>query len=293
MNIIRKVVELNETFNLLTASGGVTDSLSLFVSGINARMNVWAEQGSKTFILSKDLIEAFKYTDVPMDSYPKDFQYPFPAFMIEGEVPLFTTKTPLGVRDIYCILYVSDEAAYKTNTRFITMDGKPTDKLDWSKGLMAFFTVGPIGTLEYIQLNMRDDCTIGTAANTRSPNTNLDADLDDTRNLVNIFYNTIMYVNDPSRDKKQTESIESRKFKIAAKGPAVKSSCIHLRAPRDYISLSPHIKTGILDHRIIVRGHWRQQAYGEKLSLRKRLWIKPYYKGPELAPVQNKPYKVD
>jgi hypothetical protein len=33
--------------------------------------------------------------------------------------------------------------------------------------------------------------------------------------------------------------------------------------------------------RFIVRGHWRNQAHGEKRALRKRLWIEPHWKGPD------------
>ncbi len=44
--------------------------------------------------------------------------------------------------------------------------------------------------------------------------------------------------------------------------------------------------------RFIVRGHWKQQAYGPKLSLRKRLRIAPYYRGEEMADLINKPYIV-
>ncbi len=42
--------------------------------------------------------------------------------------------------------------------------------------------------------------------------------------------------------------------------------------------------------RFIVRGHWRNQPHGEKGEQRKLIWIRPYYKGPELAELVNKPY---
>ncbi|MGY6277535.1 hypothetical protein [Methylomonas sp. MgM2] len=44
--------------------------------------------------------------------------------------------------------------------------------------------------------------------------------------------------------------------------------------------------------RYIVRGHWRNQAYGQNQSERKLIWIKPYYKGPEIADLVNRPYIV-
>lgn len=40
------------------------------------------------------------------------------------------------------------------------------------------------------------------------------------------------------------------------------------------------------DHRFNVRGHWRNQAHGPKRSLRKRVWVKEYIKGPDHLPVR-------
>lgn len=42
----------------------------------------------------------------------------------------------------------------------------------------------------------------------------------------------------------------------------------------------------------MVRGHWRQQPHGPGGRERKLLWIRPHYKGPDLAAVINKPYLV-
>lgn len=39
-----------------------------------------------------------------------------------------------------------------------------------------------------------------------------------------------------------------------------------------------------LYHRFIVRGHWRNQAYGTNRALRRRTYILPYVKGPQDAP---------
>jgi hypothetical protein len=37
-------------------------------------------------------------------------------------------------------------------------------------------------------------------------------------------------------------------------------------------------------HRWIVRGHWRWQAYGAGRQERKRIWVNPFIKGPEGKP---------
>lgn len=44
--------------------------------------------------------------------------------------------------------------------------------------------------------------------------------------------------------------------------------------------------------RFIVRGHWRRQSHGPENQERKLVWIRPYYKGPDLAATINKPYLV-
>lgn len=49
---------------------------------------------------------------------------------------------------------------------------------------------------------------------------------------------------------------------------------------------------GKLHVRFMVRGHWRQQPHGLGGRERKLLWIRPHFKGPDLATVINKPYLV-
>lgn len=44
--------------------------------------------------------------------------------------------------------------------------------------------------------------------------------------------------------------------------------------------------------RFMVRGHWRQQPFGQNGQERKLTWIRPYFKGPDLAVLINKPYQV-
>ncbi|MBE3035638.1 MAG: hypothetical protein IMZ70_00930 [Candidatus Atribacteria bacterium] len=67
---------------------------------------------------------------------------------------------------------------------------------------------------------------------------------------------------------------------------------ILLKPPKNYIPLfSGSGRT--IDKRFVVRGHWKMQPYGEKHTLRKSLWIKPYWKGPDFAEIINKPYKVE
>ncbi len=49
-----------------------------------------------------------------------------------------------------------------------------------------------------------------------------------------------------------------------------------------------------LTYRVLVRGHWRNQAHGPARALRKRKWIEPHVRGTELpTPVVGHSYKVE
>ncbi len=48
-----------------------------------------------------------------------------------------------------------------------------------------------------------------------------------------------------------------------------------------------------LKHRHIVRGHYRDQAHGTARALRKKIWIMPFWKGPEDGAALVHTYKLD
>jgi hypothetical protein len=68
---------------------------------------------------------------------------------------------------------------------------------------------------------------------------------------------------------------------------------IHLRRMEG--SRSDHESDVEWQHRWVVRGHWRNQRYGEHLAEVKRIWIAPFVKGPEDKPlvVTDKVYSLD
>lgn len=47
-----------------------------------------------------------------------------------------------------------------------------------------------------------------------------------------------------------------------------------------------------LQHKLLVRGHWRHQAHGPLRAERKLIWVEPYMRGPDIAEAVNKPYVV-
>ena len=61
-------------------------------------------------------------------------------------------------------------------------------------------------------------------------------------------------------------------------------------AVRDYAEgVRPQSKLSV---QVLVRGHWRRQAHGPEHSLRKWLWIEPFWRGPEDAPILARPHDL-
>lgn len=301
MNLIRKAEELRQyaADSLAEAKeiGGSTLELvakhAYNITVLLGKIGTWKQNGAKTFVLSKELVEAFQHTDIPLDLHPSEFQYPFETFLIESESPMFTTHTSIGNKQVFSILYLSDAAVYRDSGKLlIKSDGSLTDKLEWNKSLTAFYPANGVG-MENMMIHMKDSQPILDAVEQPKRDFGLvPLDREDAQNMINIFYNTVMYINDPDRVRAETESTHTRKIKDGCSKAGILSSYIMLKPPKSYKSLSSE-KGRAIDKRFIVRGHWRMQSYGEKHALRKSIWIKPHWKGPELSEIINKPYKVE
>jgi hypothetical protein len=293
------MAELNALGTLLRLSrmGVMKDEdLRMFynINSIRSRYELWMNNGGKTFILTKELVEAFQHTDIPYACAPSFFKYPFPAFVIESlDVPLFHTVTPSGTAGVYALMYTGADAVYADkNCHILTVTGEKRETLDWSRSLYGFFPSSGGQALDAIMLNMSDDISIGRAASMENPIAKERLDPDDARNMINIFFNTIMYINDPGRVVAETESRGTRKFKMGG-NKRCSNEYIALKPPRSYIPLNKGGEGGrTIDKRFIVRGHWRNQAYGAGRAERRSQWIKPFWKGPELAEIVSRPYLV-
>lgn len=95
----------------------------------------------------------------------------------------------------------------------------------------------------------------------------------------------------PKRRKKLQEAARHSALDHTVCGPSVGPILIKRdSAPQGESSgVSSGTKPNI---RIMVRGHWKMQRYGQGLSESKLLRIEPYYRGPEMADLVSKPYLV-
>lgn len=303
MNFLRKLDEMvliaDKMANELKNGQGssMTSQIVAFIYDVHTAFSGWKTCGSKIFQLSDDLLEAFDHTDVPLRMTSGDFKYPFDSFVIESQSgrPLFSTKTPNGDLGVHTILYSDPKSITKKSGKepyIVRMsDGKRLDSFLSDRMVYGFMPV-EIG-MERIRIDFDDKLSFEKISKT--PRTNSlenPCDNDDMRNMINIFCNTVLYINDPTRIPAETQSTHTRKV-IVKGGVKAKQEYILLKAPKNYIPMGrSHREGGELTCRFPVRGHWREQAHGEKHSLRKTMWILPFWKGPELAEVVSKPYHL-
>jgi len=271
---------------------GLIKEAAYYALTLNSKIKKWKENGSKTFILSKNLIEAFVNTDISFELRPCDFQYPFESFLIEGEAPLFQTKIFNTSRPVTEILYLNS-ALFNNDKNIIALDceGNSNVQCNWDHSLDAFCPSLEGIAFERLMLYMKKDASIQESVDTSKPGkTILNLDPEDAKNMVNMFFNTILYINDPTRIPSETEIRGSRKLKISGK-EYKRNEYIYLKPPKSYKPL--YKSSGKTLHvRFIVRGHWRNQACGEKLASHKLIWIKPFWKGPDMSEIVSKPYVI-
>jgi hypothetical protein len=110
-------------------------------------------------------------------------------------------------------------------------------------------------------------------------------------------------LSDPEQYKKQSLSKNEGSFKKTKRvggAPELNNARYMLSAPvqvdlRDVVHAvqrGEKRRGGKLTVQFLVRGHWKNQAHGPHLSLRKRKWLQPYWKGDESTRILLRDYIV-
>lgn len=299
MNMYRKIEEMRMLVKSMLpdiSNGPKVQGVAFDFTTLYKKLQLWLRTGAKTFRLSKELVDAFSFTDVPLDVMPADFHYPFEVFIIEGEKPLYQVDIRGEQRDVYSLLFVDKKAVnVHKEDRFLTREGKFQQGIDWDISISGM-TSGLDGYgLDHMWVNMRMNETVKDACQLYKQASDLRGavSMSEAQKVANIFFNTIMYINDSTRVPIETESIGRTRYKLHGKKQKINSEYIHLRPPKHYIPIPRIGKGRTIDKRFIVRGHYRQQVHGKGRLERKRIWILPFWKGPELAEVVSKKYKVE
>lgn len=118
--------------------------------------------------------------------------------------------------------------------------------------------------------------------------------------LINRLVTSLcLALSDPtiSREQKKTKG-RGHKFRFNRDIPAIRTFIVGRQitvdcrpAVREYLS-DTRKKASTINVQLLVRGHWKNQAYGAGHSLRKPIHIEPYWKGPEDSQILLRPMLV-
>ena len=216
---------------------------------------------------------------------PDEPKLPWPTFLLEVPLGLITTigqdGTEQPIEAVFVSRYAklgSDDIAARWHVQAIAIDGTSLHR--WDVRFEELFVKG--GDLPTIDSN---------------PAFQMQYDARDDRVwwlLARLLANTCIAMSDPNevhelgRGKKSggpTVPGNPDTSKIYRVGHAVEVDC--RPAVQEYLY---GIRRSGPTVRFVVRGHWRDQACGSRLSERRQKWIEPYWKGPGDGAINVRPH---
>lgn len=100
--------------------------------------------------------------------------------------------------------------------------------------------------------------------------------------------------------KEQQRTTSERSSKKNRHGPPALDQARYLLSAPVKVDLREHLHAVLSGRKgasptvqFLVRGHWRQQAHGPRHSLRKTIWVEPFWKGDEEARILLRQHKVE
>lgn len=258
----------------------------------------WAQFGFNVFDLSPDLAAAFLLTDpAPIEG---ELKLPFPCFFIRlppGIVPVFVHGQQHWAEGIWCHRFVS----------YRTKDGASAPFFRWTiewKWVNLWTDRAPTDVEGPSDGPMYNQIWNGDPPHVPEDEISTDRALRIIRNLVSwldasggIEGHTKPQPPHVKRNNKDRRHIlETGAWPhVWFFGGNVKLRPELRRLAREFAlaSSEKHSLPGWQLHvKHAVRGHWKRQAHGEGLALRKRRWIEPYWRGPEGAAAWAHIYEV-
>lgn len=247
---------------------------------------VWAQLGFPVFNLTLDFFRALLVTDFG-DAGDEPVRLPFPAFVVRCPEQLVAGTRHLFV---YPVDHKSTDftAVHEGPTR-MTLEADPAAPArPLDKRHRQAYTQWPHGTSLHALLKGKAAPIEATseveATATREMGTTIDPS--ETALARRVLGNLLLYINangglPPEKRLGPTVSVEREhntepRFRV---GRPVKLGP-QLRAALAYENRGSTEPRWKLAQRFVVRGHYKRQPHGPGRSLRKTIWVMPFWKGP-------------
>lgn len=243
----------------------------------------WGLTGYPEFSLTDDFFHAVAATDFG-DADEEKTHLPYPSFLIR----LPPNELMFGCRAIFMSSFKLKpgdefpELSMTEGTSVQMLFELPELKIE---GTTETQTIETVWELNDLMKDLKDGSLILGKNVQADPNVEKISEA--TAIARKVVLNTLLYINAnggmPERGQKKV-------------GPDVPVERDHKELPRFRvgrpIKLSPTTRKMLYERnssashrelmsRFMVRGHWRNQVHGPGRTLRKRMWIEPYWKGPE------------
>ncbi len=235
----------------------------------------WANEGFGHLCTSQKFAAALMSTDAPRDMLAS-VHLPWRSFVVD---------VPDGI-------LVYDNIDYRRIHVSVDLDGisGPHNEI-----VLCGFGIGGIRRIRNSTPDLATLLSLGDAVEDRIAGDRLDGHERRIFQLAGRFVLGLLLAFDESPAATRIVSAHSGKtrrdgppkHRIAFVSKAIKTDC--RLAVRDFLSGA---RRGLPSVQSLVRGHHKRQVIGVTRAGRKVIWIEPYWRGPEDAPILVRPYKI-
>lgn len=245
------------------------------------RFGTWASFGMPIFQVTPDLFASLILTD-PQNVLAEEIHLPYKAFLIKIPNDFWELKSFVDEK-IQKISWVWVHQYDQANSEMVDTTWWRIDTVADDGTCITYFDQKPEESLKvFLTASTKIKSPIYTEVSSEESGISF--------SMRRLVVNLCLYLSEVGDIKKKKSYRQSGKQKrkrgpeatIWRVGSNIKIGKDLMDAAKSWVLAKQGDKQQwTIRKRFAVRGHWRNQPYGEKRKKRKKIWIAPHWKGPE------------